>query len=145
MAHNSAPSFLLCVTVGVPDLRVPKSKCALGFPPDESVSKIRAHTYFRRVNTTQGKPQLTCLPRGYIILIVTYLQYIQTFPFGLPLKRLRLQQNYLGLLLVYHTWMVYEASEPRVREFHQVQTLELKEILRNLDELIINLEHPPLS
>jgi len=88
---------------------------------------------------------LICLPDEYIILIVTYLQYIQTFPFGLPLKRLRLQQNYLGLLLVYHTWMTYEVNEPQVREFHRVQTLELKETLQSLDELIANLEHPPLS
>ena len=74
-----------------------------------------------------------------------YEQYIQRFPSGLPIKRLQLQQKYLGLLLVYHTWMLYEVSNPQDRAFHQLRSLELGESLQRMDELMKTLQQPPLS
>jgi hypothetical protein len=74
-----------------------------------------------------------------------YEQYIQRFPNGLPIKRLQLQQKYLGFLLVYHTWMSYEVSNSEDRAFHQLRAFELGSTLQYVDELIKTLEQPPLS
>lgn len=58
----------------------------------------------------------------------------------LQIQRLRVRQNHVDFLLSYHTGMVDETNDPKVRELHHLQACEMNENLAYLDKLIQTLE-----
>ena len=59
---------------------------------------------------------------------------------SLQVKGLRMRQNQMNFLLLYHTRMVEETHDPQERELHHHQACELKETLTYVYELIQRLE-----